>query len=76
LYERWYEEGFSPFKDYPPCFISEINLSIIIICIFVQIVDVCDDNQNEVMFARLLDEIGCEQGAKILVSVEIKRKAD
>ena len=49
-------------------FISEIN--------FVQIVDVCDDYQNEDKFARLFDEIGCEQGAKILVSVEIKRKAD
>merc|ERR1712111_10860 len=41
-----------------------------------QIVDVCEDWQKEDKLARLLDEIGCEQGAKILVFVETKRKAD
>jgi len=41
-----------------------------------QIVDVCEDWQKEEKLARLLDEIGCEQGAKILVFVETKRKAD
>ena len=38
--------------------------------------DVCEDWQKEEKLARLLDEIGCEQGAKILVFVETKRKAD
>merc|ERR1712013_788932 len=41
-----------------------------------QIVDVCEDWQKEEKLTRLLDEIGCEQGAKILVFVETKRKAD
>merc|ERR1719480_502903 len=41
-----------------------------------QIVDVCEDWQKEDKLARLLDEIGGEQGAKILVFVETKRKAD
>merc|ERR1719227_76976 len=41
-----------------------------------QIVDVCEEWQKEDKLARLLDEIGCEQGAKILVFVETKRKAD
>jgi len=41
-----------------------------------QIVDVCDDHQKEDKLARLLDEIGCEQGAKIFVFVETKRKVD
>eukprot|EP00092_Neocalanus_flemingeri_P012179 GFUD01013132.1.p1 GENE.GFUD01013132.1~~GFUD01013132.1.p1 ORF type:complete len:474 (+),score=151.63 GFUD01013132.1:105-1526(+) len=41
-----------------------------------QIVDVCEDWQKEDKLAKLLDEIGCEAGAKILVFVETKRKAD
>jgi len=36
-------------------------------------VHVCEDRQKEDELARLLDEIGCEQGAKILVFVETKR---
>jgi len=39
-------------------------------------VHVCEDRQKEDELARLLDEIGCEQGAKILVFVETKRKDD
>ena len=41
-----------------------------------QIVDVCDEYQKESKLARLLEEIGCEQGNKILIFVETKRKAD
>merc|ERR1712228_820435 len=41
-----------------------------------QIVDVCDEWQKEQKLARLLEEIGCENGAKILVFVETKRKCD
>merc|ERR1712210_198982 len=41
-----------------------------------QIVDVCDEWQKEQKLARLLEEIGCENGAKILVFTETKRKCD
>merc|ERR1711887_423630 len=41
-----------------------------------QIVDVCQEYEKEQKLAKLLEEIGCEQGAKILVFVETKRKAD
>jgi len=41
-----------------------------------QIVDVCEEWQKEQKLARLLEEIGGEQSAKILVFVETKRKAD
>lgn len=44
--------------------------------IFPQIVDVCEEYQKENKLAKLLEEIGCEQGNKILVFVETKRKAD
>lgn len=43
---------------------------------FLQIVDVFEDWQKGDKLAILLDEIGCEQGAKIMVFVETKRKAD
>ena len=36
----------------------------------------CEEWQKEQKLARLLEEIGGEQGAKILVFVETKRKAD
>ena len=42
----------------------------------IQIVDVCEEYQKEDKLARLLDEIGSEQGAKILVFTETKRKCD
>ena len=38
--------------------------------------DVCDEYQKEQKLARLLEEIGCENGAKILVFTETKRKCD
>ena len=41
-----------------------------------KIVDVCEEWQKEQKLARLLEEIGGEQSAKILVFVETKRKAD
>ena len=41
-----------------------------------QIVDVCDDHQKESKLARLLEEIGCQAGNKILIFVETKRKCD
>ena len=41
-----------------------------------QIVDVCEEWQKEQKLARLLEEIGCENGAKILVFTETKRKCD
>merc|ERR1719433_743572 len=41
-----------------------------------QIVDVCEEWQKEQKLARLLEEIGTDQTAKILVFVETKRKAD
>merc|ERR1719219_2840894 len=41
-----------------------------------QIVDICEDWQKEQKLARLLEEIGCENGAKILVFTETKRKCD
>lgn len=41
-----------------------------------QIVDVCEEYEKEEKLARLLDEIGCEPTAKILIFVETKRKAD
>jgi len=41
-----------------------------------QIVDVCDEHQKETKLARLLEEIGSDQTAKILIFVETKRKAD
>jgi superfamily II DNA/RNA helicase len=41
-----------------------------------QIVDVCEEYQKEAKLARLLEEIGCQQGSKIIIFVETKRKAD
>merc|ERR1719357_569217 len=41
-----------------------------------QIVDVCDEHQKESKLARLLEEIGSDSSAKILIFVETKRKAD
>ena len=41
-----------------------------------QTVDVCEEWQKEGKLAKLLDEIESEQGAKILILVETKRKAD
>merc|ERR1712127_454084 len=41
-----------------------------------QIVDVCDEYQKEQKLARLMEEIGCENGSKILIFVETKRKCD
>ena len=41
-----------------------------------QIVDVCDEYQKEQKLARLMEEIGCENGSKILVFTETKRKCD
>jgi superfamily II DNA/RNA helicase len=39
-------------------------------------VDVCEEYQKEAKLARLLEEIGCQQGSKIIIFVETKRKAD
>ena len=36
----------------------------------------CDEYQKEAKLARLLEEIGCQQGSKIIIFVETKRKAD
>jgi len=41
-----------------------------------QIVDVCDEYQKEAKLARLLEEIGSDTTAKILIFVETKRKCD
>ena len=41
-----------------------------------QIVDVCEEWQKEQKIARILEEIGCEQSAKILVFVKTKGSAD
>ncbi len=38
--------------------------------------DVCEEYQKEAKLARLLEEIGCQQGSKIIIFVETKRKAD
>ena len=43
---------------------------------WLQIVDVCEEYQKEAKLARLLEEIGCQQGSKIIIFVETKRKAD
>merc|ERR1719297_147969 len=41
-----------------------------------QIVDVCEEYEKEEKLARLLEEIGSDQSAKILVFTETKRKCD
>jgi superfamily II DNA/RNA helicase len=41
-----------------------------------QIVDVCEEHEKETKLARLLEEIGTDQTAKMLVFTETKRKAD
>jgi len=41
-----------------------------------QIVDVCEEHEKETKLARLLEEIGSDQTAKMLIFTETKRKAD
>merc|ERR1719464_2076029 len=41
-----------------------------------QIVDVCEEWQKEQKLAKLLEEIGSDQSAKMLIFTETKRKAD
>lgn len=53
-------------------------LTLLFCSIFIvfQIVDVCDEHQKESKLAKLLEEIGSDASAKIIIFVETKRKAD
>ena len=52
------------------------NSFVLFYFIVFQIVDVCDEHQKESKLAKLLEEIGSDASAKIIIFVETKRKAD